>query len=436
MMRRTCKMKTAKVLYLICLGALLIGAAAIQISEAATLTYTCDNLPHQSQLCNRFVNQWAKLSGNTVKLREKLWITDDELSFIQQILTTHNPEPDILMVDVTWTGLLANYLVDLNTYISLPPKSLFFKKILTNNTDSRGRLVSVPLFSSVGMLYFRQDLLEKYNRSVPQTWEELAETAKYIVDREKKINPDLVGFVWQGRPYEGLTCVALEWIDSFRGGTIIDEKGSITINNPMAVKALKTAKRWIGKISPPEVLDYAEYESQTIFQEGNAVFMRHWPFVWRIANADDCPVKGKIGAAPIPKGGQDGKHSGTLGGWNLAVSKYSFHPQEAVDLCLFMTSPKIQFERNIVSGQAPTMEKLYQEKALLLNQPFLKEMPKWVNHSVARPSQITGRKYSKVSNKFYRAVHEVLSGRMEAAKALARLEKELKMIKGKGWSNL
>ena len=96
------------------------------------------------------------------------------------------------MVDVTWTGLLANYLVDLNAYISLPQKNLFFKKILTNNTDSNGRLVSVPLFSSVGMLYFRRDLLDKYDRSVPRTWEELAETAKYIVDHERKINPDLL----------------------------------------------------------------------------------------------------------------------------------------------------------------------------------------------------------------------------------------------------
>lgn len=381
-------MKTVKCLYQICLGCLLIGAATLQISDAATVTYTCNNFLPQFQRCDQFVSQWAEKTGNRVKVREKLWITDDELSFIQQILTTHNPEPDILMVDVIWTELLANYLVDLNTYIPPSKRNLFFKKILINNTDSKGRLVTVPLFSSVGMLFFREDLLEKYDRSVPKTWEELTDTAAYIVEREKEVNPDLVGFVWQGRPYEGLTCVALEWIDSFGGGTIIDNRGNITVNNPLAVQALLTAKAWIGKISPPQVLDYAEYESRMVFQEGNAVFMRHWPFVWRPANSDDCPVKGKIGTAPIPKGGGNGKHSGTLGGWNLAVSKYSAHPQEAVDLCLFMSSPKIQFHRAVVSGQAPTVETLYQKKQLLSNQPFLKDMPKWVNHSVDRPSKI------------------------------------------------
>jgi trehalose/maltose transport system substrate-binding protein len=284
------------------------------------------------------------------------------------------------------------------------------------------------------MLFFRQDLLDKYNRNVPTTWKELADTAAYIVNHEKKNNPDLVGFVWQGRPYEGLTCVALEWIDSFCGGTIVDSRGNITVNNKMAIKALQTAKSWIGNITPPQVLDYAEYESRTVFQEGNAVFMRNWPFAWRMANFEGCPVKGKIGTAPIPKGSIDGKHSGTLGGWNLAVSKYSINPQEAVDLCLFMASPEIQLKRAVISGQAPTVTKLYQKNDFLSQQPFLKKMPKWINHSVARPSKITGRKYSKVSNKFYRAVHDVLSGRVEAARALTRLEKELQKIKDKGWS--
>jgi trehalose/maltose transport system substrate-binding protein len=99
-----------------------------------------------------------------------------------------------------------------------------------------------------------------------------------------------------------------------------------------------------------------------------------------------------------------------------------------------MTSSKIQLERSIVSGVAPTATALYGNKELLESQPFLKEMPKWIDHAVARPSKITGVKYSKVSNKFSRAVHDVLSGKMEAEDALIRLEEELTIIKGQGWS--
>jgi trehalose/maltose transport system substrate-binding protein len=426
-------MKTYAWCYKICYLCLLIGMAALQNAEAATVTYTCNNFLPEYQRCDQFVSQWAKQTGNSVKVREKLWITGDELAFIQQILATHNPEPDILLVDVIWTELLSDYLIDLKAHLIPSQQNLFFEKILANNTDTKGRLVAMPLFSSVGMLFFRQDLLDKYGRKAPQTWEDLAETAAYIVDREKIKNPDLVGFVWQGRAYEGLTCAALEWIDSYRGGTIVDGQGEITINNPMAVKALETARAWVGKISPPEVLEYGEYEARTIFQEGNAVFMRSWPFIWRVANADDCPIKGKVGTAAIPKGGERGKHSGVLGGWNLSVSKFSPSRQKAVDLCLFMTSPGIQLERAIVSGVAPTVEDLYQQRALLTTQPFFKEIPKWIDHAIARPSKSTGRKYSKVSSKFNRAVHEVLSGRIGSADALARLEEELQLIKGEGW---
>jgi trehalose/maltose transport system substrate-binding protein len=428
-------MNTLKLFSQIYLGCILIGTVAFSVAEAATITYTCDNFLPTYQRCERFVSLWAKQTDHTVKVRQKLWITNHELSFIQQLLSTRNNEPDILMIDVIWTELLAKYLIDLNTHVAPEQLEPYFEKILINNTDSKGRLVGMPLFSSVGMLFFRRDLLEKYGRSVPQTWDELTETATYIVAREKKHNPRLVGFVWQGQQYEGLTCTALEWIDSHRGGTIVDGKGNITVNNPMAVKALQTAMGWIGTISPPEVLEFTEYEARVVFQEGNAVFMRSWPFMWTRVNSKSSLIKGKVGAAPIPKGGKTGKFSGTLGGWNLAVSKWSRSPAVAVDLCRFMTSPEIQLERTAVSGQAPAAATLYRKDALLANQPFLREMPEWIDHAVARPSKITSRKYSKVSNKFSRAVHDVLSGRVGAADALIRLEQELLMIKGEGWSN-
>ena len=43
------------------------------------------------------------------------------------------------------------------------------------------------------------------------------------MEGEKKAGNDkLMGFVFQGKAYEGLTCNALEWVDSFKGGTIVD----------------------------------------------------------------------------------------------------------------------------------------------------------------------------------------------------------------------
>ncbi|MTW19629.1 extracellular solute-binding protein [Allochromatium palmeri] len=80
-------------------------------------------------------------------------------------------------------------------------------------------MVSVRL-GALMLLYYRKDLLDKHGFAPPETWADLERIARVILEREA--DPQLAGFVWQGSAYEGLTCNALEWIDSYRGGTIID----------------------------------------------------------------------------------------------------------------------------------------------------------------------------------------------------------------------
>jgi trehalose/maltose transport system substrate-binding protein len=108
------------------------------------------------------------------------------------------------------------------------------------------------------------------------------------------------GFVYQAAAYEGLTCDALEWIDSFRGGTIVDPDCRVTDDNPKAVEALTWAASTVGTIAPEGVLSYMEEESRGVFQSGNAVFMRNWPYAWALAQAEDSPIRGKVGTAALP----------------------------------------------------------------------------------------------------------------------------------------
>jgi len=42
------------------------------------------------------------------------------------------------------------------------------------------------------MLYSNYELLEKYNKTIPKTWEQLKETSKYILEQEK--DPELIGY--------------------------------------------------------------------------------------------------------------------------------------------------------------------------------------------------------------------------------------------------
>jgi len=45
------------------------------------------------------------------------------------------------------------------------------------------------------VLYSNKFLLEKYNKRVPKTWDELIETSKYIIGKEKELNnTDLIAY--------------------------------------------------------------------------------------------------------------------------------------------------------------------------------------------------------------------------------------------------
>jgi trehalose/maltose transport system substrate-binding protein len=296
-----------------------------------------------------------------------------------------------------------------------------------------GKLVAMPWFADAGLLYYRNDLLQKYNRSLPQTWDELTETARVVQDGERQAgNNSFTGFVWQGRAYEGLTTVALEWVSSYGGGTIVDEKGEITVNNPNAVQAFRTAAGWVGKISPAGVLNYTEEEARGVFQAGNAAFMRNWPYAWALAQGDS-PIKNKIGVAPLPKGGNDGRHAGTLGGQLLAVSKYSKNADAASDLVMYLTGVDEQKRRAIVGSFNPTIAALFKDPEIQKAAPFIGELLDVFTNAVARPAAVTGQSYNKVSTEFFNSTHQVLSGRRQPEQALAELERDLKRIKRGGW---
>jgi trehalose/maltose transport system substrate-binding protein len=246
-------------------------------------------------------------------------------------------------------------------------------------------------------------------------------------------NAGMWGFVFQGRAYEGLTCNALEWVDSHGGGAIVDAKGEITINNPRAVEAVALAASWIGTISPEGVLNYAEEEARGVFQSGNAVFMRNWPYAWALGQSADSPIRGKIGVVALPKGGDAGKATGTLGGWQLAVSKYSANQAAAADLVMFLTSKAEQKRRAIAGAYNPTIDGLYRDAEVLAAVPFFGDLYATFTNAVARPSKVTGQNYNRVSSAFWNAVHGAMSGRTKADAAMAALDQELRGIRRRGW---
>jgi trehalose/maltose transport system substrate-binding protein len=152
--------------------------------------------------------------------------------------------------------------------------------------------------------------------------------------------------------------------------------------------------------------------------------MRNWPYAYSLGNADDSEIAGLFDVSPLP-GATAGQSAATLGGWQLAVSAYSEHPEEAAKLAFFMASEQEQKRRAIEYSLNPTIESLYDDPEVLEASPFFGSLFSVFTNAVARPSTATAPNYADVSSLFFNSVHGVLTGDADAEDALAELELDL-----------
>ncbi|AUX44770.1 ABC transporter substrate-binding protein [Sorangium cellulosum] len=395
------------------------NAAEAKKFSGAKLKYYSESVGVGAELDRVLIKQFNQDTGIEVALIPRPKDATETYSVYQRLFQGQSADIDVLMLDVIWPGAFAQNLLDLREKLGEAAKQ-HVESIVQNNTVD-GKLVAMPWFTDFGLLYYRTDLLEKYGYSKPpETWDELEQMAKKIQDGERASSPNFLGFVWQGKAYEGLTCNALEWIASHGGGAIIED-GKITVNNPGAQKALARAKGWVGTISSAGVTSYEEEDARNTFQGGNAAFMRNWPYAYAAGNADKSPIKGKFGVAPLPhEPGQ--KSAGAVGGWQLAVSKFSAQKDAAIELVRYLTSPEAQKFRATAGSFIPTVRSVQEDPDVVKSMPFLSRAKDIA--LVPRPSNSTGARYNEASIAFFQGVSQVLQGK-DPKEVLGQVEQRL-----------
>ena len=415
-------------------AALVATLAAGGEALGVEVTLSCGPQELEFRLCEEAAAAWSAESGHTANVVRAPEQSNQRYFAYLDLLARRDSSIDIMQIDVIWPSALADQLVDLTEHVPADTLRQHFPALVANNTVS-DRLVAMPWFTDAGILYYRADLLEQYGVEVPATWSDLADAALLIQDGERAAgNADFWGLVFQGQAYEGLTCNALEWIEAAGGGRIVGDDDTVTVNNPAAALALARAAAWVGTVAPLRVTQFVEEDARITFQLGNAAFMRNWPYAWALLNADDSALRGKVGVAPLPKGSRFGRHAATLGGWQLAVSRYSADKEAAIDFVLYLTGAAEQKRRAIAGSYAPTIESLYRDSEVLTANPFFADLGTVLADAVARPSSSTGGQYAQVSTLFWEAVHNTLIGNGRAQDNLARLEDRLDLLRSRaGW---
>jgi trehalose/maltose transport system substrate-binding protein len=204
-----------------------------------------------------------------------------------------SPQGDVYAIDIVWSGLLAEYAEDLRPALGDLRE---FVPALARNDIVNGKLVALPYFVEVSLLYYRTDLLQKYGfTQPPRTWKELEDHAGTIQARERKAgNRNFWGYLWQGAASEALTCNALEWQASEGGGSLLAANGTIDFDRTVATASWNRARNWIGTISPANVANQLEDDSLKTWKNGDAAFMRNWPYAYQESMKPDSKVNNKV----------------------------------------------------------------------------------------------------------------------------------------------
>jgi trehalose/maltose transport system substrate-binding protein len=387
-------------------------------------------------LLKRAIDEWIKKTGNKHKV-EVITLphaSNECFALYQQWMSAESFDVDILQMDVAWIGIFADFLIDLKLiYNAEDIDEWDYFPAVRSSMYSGEKMVALPLYTDCGVIYYRTDLLSKYGKPIPVTWEELRETAEYIQNEERrdpKKKNRFHGFVFQAKAFEILTCNFVEIVDSF-GGSIITN-GRATVNSDAVLKATMFLLDCLNSICSRSVLNYSEEDARSMFQSGNAVFMRNWPYAWSLLNDSGTAVAGKVGVIPIPPSISDGKSSGVLGGWFMAVSKYSKHKKLAADLIKFLTSRDQQRLRSAYS-YLPAFKSLYKDSEVLSRSPFFAYVYESLENAVLRPSADFMKYYIHASTEIFNAINSILSvepmaQESEVQKRLVLLNRKLNNI--------
>lgn len=411
----------------------LTSAAALTLLESCGESRSATYLVWQSEFDNSGVYQDLVKRFNSLQkdvhvvLQIGAPATDDLVTMERNMFLAKSVSVDIFSVDIIYVSEFASHgwlepisekqwpISERKKYLSQPIDACTFNK----------QLWAAPFRADVGLIYYRTDLVSQ----PPKTWEELTETAKSIINSQS--NPSRInGYVWEGAQYEGLVCNFDEVLHGYGGSLFqrVDDPKEVTVNSPEAIQALETMVNWIytSHISPEDTLTYTEEIARQAWEDGSAIFMRNWPYVYS-ATKQNPRLQSKFAIHPMLSGGNNTAGHSSIGGWNLAMNARIDSDRKAAawQFIQYMLGLEAQRVAAIKASWTVTLQSIYKDTEVLKQVPLLNQLLPMLQTAVPRP--ITP-KYMDISTAIRFRVRQALSRTLPPREALAALEIDLKKI--------
>ena len=357
------------------------GLAACGTSSAAAgpVTLNFYMFPDHSGAIQQAANNCGAQSHGRYTINYNILPTAADQQRLQMArrLAAGDSSIDILGLDVTWEAEFA-------TAGWIKPWTGAYKQqaiagTLKGPLDTaiwHGKLVAVPYNSNTQLLWYRSDLV----KTPPKTWAQMISDAEQLARQGK---PHLIEI--QGAQYEG-TVVWFNTLTVSAGGSILNPASTAAQLGPPAVKALSIMKQLAtSSAADPSLSVQMEDQNRLAMEAGSAVFQLNYPFVYPSMKADKPDLFKVFKWAPYPSVIPGRPARVTIGGIDLAVSRYTQHPQLAFQAALCLRNAQNQLTAAIKGGLPPTLASVYNNPKMQAAYPFRYLILAQVNSGAVRP---------------------------------------------------
>jgi len=349
--------------------------------------------------------------------------SEAQQQYLSTVLSAKDSVLDLILIDVIRPAQWAaqGWAEPLDSYLGADKAKTMptYLNAYAEADQVGGKLIALPYFADAQFLYYRKDLLEKYRRPVPKTWDEMMETARIVTTGEK--SPQLQGFSTAGAPIEGTVCTYL--VPLWGMGGELTKGGKLNLDAPQARQPFQLYGRMKqAGVLPKNIAEIPTDRIRIDMQAGNLIFAMSWGYVWnRLENDADTKVKGKIGVTTLPHD-EGGRSATCIGGWQIAVSAYSKNKQEAVKFARYLSSPEVSKMQAILASHLPVFPSVYKDPEVLKANPWFADALPVIEGAKARP--VTAQ-YPQVSDVIRSNMNAYLAGTKTTDVALSDMKSRL-----------
>ncbi len=289
-------------------------------------------------------------SGGRYEIQLELLPTDADPQREQLVrrLGAEDSSVDLIGMDIPWTAEFAN------ADWLRPWEGAQAEQVSRDAFDSavtaasfEGKLYGAPYNSNTQLLFYRKDLAP----TPPTTWEEMIQQAEQLGTTIQV----------QAQRYEGYVVLFNSLLAS-AGGQILSGPEEVDLPQGPTEDGLRVIGTLAGSPAAAPDIDTSDEDSARLgYESGASAFLINYTFAYGSAGENAPDIQANTGVARYPEVVPGQPSHPPIGGFNIGISAFSEHPEEAFEAATCITSPEGQLLATELDGLPPSNQTLYND---------------------------------------------------------------------------